>query len=92
MTYDTKNKVLYTGVREKINITGIEHKILICLSSGDLRKYEEISQYIYETSDKYTKKNISIHVSILRNKTKKQLKITAVRGRGFRLDNEIYFK
>jgi len=92
MTHDTKNRVLHTGVYQKIDLTTLENKLLICLSSGNVRTYKEISKYLYGFCSKHTIEAVRNHVSILKRKSKKRLNIKVIRGIGYRLDSEIYFK
>ncbi len=90
--YDTKNKVLQLGVFEKVKLTDIEDKILICLSSGNVRNHEEISKYVYQRYDEHSDNTIRTHMSKLRRKTNHDLKIKTVQGSGYRLMSEIYFR
>ena len=87
MTYNLKEKTLHTGVREKFKLNQNEHFLLICLSSGDIATYNEMSEYLYLSEKR-------LHALRLRliEKTKNNLKIKIVRGIGFILENEIYFK
>lgn len=87
MTYDTKNKVLQIGVYEKVKLSYREDKLLICLSSNNMMKYEDIQ------------KELSISMNELRRlkqrlleDTKQQLEIKTVSGVGYRLVSEIYFE
>lgn len=92
MTYDTKRRILHTGVREKVELSQIEHKILICLSSGNAVTHEEISKYLYGVYDEYTKKLVRQFIHFIRFKTKNQLKVKTIIGVGYILESEIYFE
>ena len=87
MTYDTKNRILQIGVREKVKLTYREDKLLICLSSNNMMKYEDIQ------------KELGISINNLRQlkrrllkNTKHQLEIKTISKTGYRLVNEIYFE
>lgn len=87
MTYDTKNRILQIGVYEKVKLSYREDKLLICLSSNNMMKYEDIQ------------KELSISMNELRRlkqrlleDTKQQLEIKTVSGVGYRLVSEIYFE
>ncbi len=86
MTYDTRNRILQIGVHEEVELTNLEHKLLICLSSGETMSYPEIKQYL----------KIDYNLSRLRRnlevKTGFELKIKNVYKSGYRLESEIYFK
>lgn len=84
MTYDTKSKILHTGVYEKVKLTKLEHKLLICLSSGNLATYEEMTRYLHTS--------VSGILKLRSRLAYKQLNVNVVRGLGFRIDNEIYFR
>lgn len=94
MTYNCESRILQTGVFEKTKLTIKESKILICLSSGKIATHDEISRYVYglNKSDKYTKNATAVGMAGLRNKTKKELIITAINDIGYKLENEIYFE
>ncbi len=87
MTYDTKRRILCTGVYEEVKLTKLEHKLLICLSSGNMMTYEEMMNYL-----RISKNRLKILKSKLSLKTKFQLKINAFCNIGYKLKNEIYFK
>lgn len=92
MTYDTKRRILHTGVYKKIELTTMENKLLICLSSGNVRTYKEISKYVYGFCSKHTIEAVRAHVSILKRKSERRLNIKVIRGIGYRLESEIYFE
>lgn len=92
MTYDTKNRILHTGVYEKVKLTKLQHKLLVCLSSGNAVSIKEIAEYSHGVFDKYTDYAIRRTIFKLRVKTKKQLKIKTVNKFGYRLESEIYFE
>ena len=92
MTYDTRNRILHICDYRKVDLTNLEHKLLICLSSGNMVTYEEILKYIYGWNDIYAKRALCVIVSNLTKKTKGLLKILAIRGRGFILKSEVYFE
>ena len=87
MTYDTKRRILHTGVKEKVKLSRTEHFLLICLSSGNVATYKEITKYL---RIKQTSLN-SLRMRLNR-KTKNQLKIKSIRGVGYILESEIYFE
>lgn len=86
MTYDTKNKILHFGVYDEVKLSQLEHKFLICLSSGKTATYKEIKQYL----------NIDYNLNRIRSslerKTGFELKIKNICKIGYRLEKEIYFK
>lgn len=87
MTYNTRKKVLWIGVREKVKLTKKEHRLLISLANNQITTYREIMKYldIERPSLPRIKNN-------LERKTKFELRIQVVRGRGYILENEIYFE
>lgn len=87
MTYDTKRRILCTGVYEEVKLTKLEHKLLICLSSGNLATYEEMANYLKNSKD-----SLRVLKNKLILKTKFQIEIVVIQGEGYRLDNEIYFE
>lgn len=87
MTYDTRNRILQIGVHEEVKLTNLEHKFLICLSSGDVVSYEEMTKYL-----KCGKGSLSILKARLERKTKFELQIKVCFGRGYEIINDIYFK
>lgn len=87
MTYNTKERILKIGVYESVKLTYKEHKLLICLSSNNTAKYEDIL------------KELAISINDLRRlkqrlmiDTKRELKIRTVKGAGYQLMSEVYFK
>lgn len=86
MTYDTKNRILHYGVYDEVRLSKLEHKFLICLSSGKTTLYQEIKQYLNVGYDLSRMKNN------LENKTGFELRIKKIHGIGFRLENEIRFR
>lgn len=87
MTYDTGKRILHTGVYEEVKLTKLEHKLLICLSSGNLATYEEMANYLKNSKD-----SLRVLKNKLILKTKFQIEIVVIQGEGYRLDNEIYFE
>jgi hypothetical protein len=83
VTYNCKNRVLQTGVYEKVKLNPTENKLLICLSSCNCRSYQELEEYIQKT-------NISRIVNNLRRKS--GLRIITRKNFGTRLEDEIYFE
>ena len=92
MLYDTKKHELWLGVREKVDLTNKENKLLICLASGNVATYEEMSRYLYGVYNACTKNCVMVHSNRLIAKCKGQLKIKTVREVGYRLENEIFFE
>ena len=87
MIYDTKNRILHTGVHEETKLSPREHELLICLSSGKLATYEEICQYM-----KITEVNFKSLKSRFIDKLEYKLHIKMVRNVGMILEDEIYFE
>ena len=83
MVYETKTRYLHTSVRDIVKLNPTEHKLLICLSNGNCRSYQELEEYVKKT-------NISRIVNNLRRKS--GLKIVTRKNFGARLDDEIYFE
>lgn len=82
MTYDTRNRVLHTGVFEQVKISKIEERLLVCLTRNVAVSYEEINEYVKGTNLSRTMKSLN----------EKGLKIERLRGYGLRLVDEIYFE
>lgn len=87
MTYNTKERILQIGVYEKVKLTYKEHKLLICLSSNNTAKYEDVL------------KELAISMNDLRRlkqrliiDTKRELIIMTVKNSGYRLLSEVYFE
>lgn len=87
MTYNTRKKILYIGVHEKVKLNKSEHRLLICLSNEEATSYRDMEKYI---DVEYTSLN-SVRKRLTR-KTKNELHIKVIRGYGFILENEIYFE
>lgn len=84
MTYDTKDKILHIGVYEKVKLTNLENKLLICLSSGNVATYEDMTKYLKVSKCKLKQ----LKGRIMR----KGLRVETARGVGFKLADEVYFK
>ncbi len=87
MVYDTKNRILQIGVYEKVKLSYREDKLLVCLSSNEVERYEDIL------------KELGISMNELRRlkkrlleDTKYELEIKTVSGVGYRLVSEVYFE
>lgn len=88
MTYDTGKRILYIGNVKRMKLSKMEHKLLICLSSGNVATFDEIQGSLMLKDSSY------VRVLILRliEKVEYYLTIRTVTGVGYRLDSEIYFK
>lgn len=87
MTYNTRERILQIGVYEKVKLTHKEHKLLICLSSNNVARYEDILQELSITMNDLRRLK-----QRLLNDTKYQLNIQTVKEKGYRLMSEVYFK
>lgn len=90
MMYDTKNRILHTGVYETKNITKIEHKFLVALKGGNFVTCEELCEKIYGKLDERHLNCIRVLKCRLRKKTKKELEIENKIGLGYRIKNLYY--
>lgn len=88
MTYDTGKRILYVRDDKEIKLSKLEHKLLICLSSGNVAKFDEIQKSLMLNSSSY----IRVLICRLIEKTDFYLTIRTIVGVGYRLDTEIYFK
>lgn len=88
MTYDTRKRILYIRDDKEMRLSKLEHKLLICLSSGNVATFDEIQKSLMLKDTSY------VRVLILRliEKVEYYLTIRTVTGVGYRLDSEIYFK
>lgn len=88
MTYDTGKRKLYVGKDREIKLSKLEHKLLVCLSSGNVTTLDEIQKSLKLKDCSY------VRVLVLRliEKVEYYLRIKTVKGVGYRLDTEIYFK
>lgn len=87
MTYNTKEKILQIGVYEKVKLTHKEHKLLICLSSNNTAKYEDILKELAISMNDLRRLKQRLMID-----TKCELKIRTVKSTGYRLMSEIYFE
>lgn len=90
MTYDTKNRILHTGVYTTEKITKIEHKFLMALEGENFVSYEEICEKIYGEYDEYHLGCIRIIKFRLMEKTNNELGIETKTGLGYRIKNLYY--
>lgn len=87
MTYDTQNRILYTGVYEKVKLSPTEHQLFMCLSTGKLVTYDEICDRL-EISRNYFR-NLKQRFM---DKLEYNVKIKSVRDTGMILEDEIYYE
>lgn len=92
MMYDTKNRVLHICDYRKVDLTNLEHMLMLGLSSGNMVTYEEILKYMYGWNDIYAKRTLHVIVSNLTKKTEGFLRILVIRGRGLLMETEMYYK
>lgn len=86
--YQTRNHRLVLDDGKAVELTNKEHKFLIGLSSGNLITYEELSRLFY--GYKIPKKQFgTIKTTKYKFEKKTGLKIKAIFGRGYLLQNDI---
>lgn len=91
MIYETRNHWLINEKGKKIELTNLEHKLLLFLSNGNVLTYSQLAKKLYNAKvDKYIIESIRILKYRLQKKTK--LKIRPIRNKGYVLKTEIYLK
>ena len=90
MVYETRNHRLIKDNDETIELTNMEHKLLMILSCGKLVTYEELAKYLYNLEIEYVNAQVHVLKGILQRKTK--LDISTIHRKGYILTSEIYFK
>lgn len=88
MTYDTGKRTLYVRDNKEIKLSRLEHKLLICLSSGNVATFDEIQKRLTLHDSNY----VRVLICRLIEKTEFYLTIRTIVGVGYRLDSNIYFK
>lgn len=86
MVYYAEERKLHIGVYERVYLTELEHKLLICLSNNELVTHNEIKKYL---NIKYRPSKL---IYQLIEKSNYELHIENVHGRGYYLKDELYFK
>lgn len=81
IVYETKNKTLWKNTK----LTVKENQLLIALSSNKFISNEELKRIL-----EIRQENLRTLVCRLRNKT--DLNIKNIAGRGYKLEDEIYFE
>lgn len=91
MIYETRNHWLINEKGKKIDLTNLEHKLLLFLSNGKALTYSQLAKKLYNAkADKYIIESIRVLKYRLQKKTK--LKIKSVKNIGYVLNTEIYLK
>lgn len=88
MVYDTGKRILYIRDDKEIKLSKLEHKLLICLSSGNVATLEEIQKTLFLNDVSY----IKVVVFRLIEKSEFYLTIRTVRGVGYRLKTEMFYR
>ena len=90
MLYEIRNHWLIKENGKRIELTNLEHKMLIILSNETITTYSELAKSLYNTEiNKYVKSAICVLKSRLQKKTK--IKIKSIRNTGYVLKTKIYF-
>lgn len=84
MIYDTSTRMLSYNKGNTVKISKLQHKLLICLSSGNAVSYKELEDYVGS-------KHINKIKHELIDKTIYWLKIETIKGYGLILKSDIYF-
>lgn len=88
MVYDTGKRILYIRNGKEIKLSKLEHKLLICLSSGNVATFEEIQKSLGLKDVSY----VRVVIFRLIEKVEYYLKIRTVTGVGYRLQTEIFYR
>ena len=90
LVYEIRNHWLIKENGKKIEITNLEHELLMALSNRNLITYQELAERIYNTDVKYVINSIRAIKRRLKAKTK--LNIRSVKSKGYKMITEICFK
>ena len=84
MIYDTATRTLFYNSANSVRVSKLQHRLLVCLSSGDAVKYKDLENYVGS-------KHINKIKYELIYKTIYWLEIETIKGYGLILKSDILF-